>query len=295
MRIDWAAGLSGATGPFATVAMDVSRHDATGGHETDVRWEDHARRLAELGAPDEVVTALGATLTSAHGRPGDVGRLAVATAADGVVLDVLLPVPPVRESTQWGPVPHLLPGVRALNDHASYAVAIVSSGGGEIHLVTPFGEAARQEVAGDHDVLHRVPGGGWSQRRYQQRVEDSVARNAAEVAQELGRIVRAERPDLVFVTGQEKSVTDLLAQAPAEVTDRAVRIHEGRPDDAIAEAVASWLRDRRAEVLDRFASAEARQQEAVQSLPDVVAALQRGQVDELLLVDDPSSDLELWA
>jgi hypothetical protein len=76
---------------------------------------------------------------------------------------------------------------------------------------------------------------------------------------------------------------------------RAARDGETARDAEIAAVLAEWLRERRAALLERFAAAEARQDNAVQSVPDVVTALQRGQVDELLLVDDPSSDLTLWA
>jgi hypothetical protein len=291
MKLDWASGLSGATGPFATVVVDAGRDAAGAAHDIEVRWEAHARDLAALGAPDDVVKSLGDVVTAPHGRPGAVGRLTVAN-ADGVVLDLLLPEVPVRESTLWGPVPQLLPAVRALGGRPSYVRADVDSAGGEIHVVTPWGEAARETVEGDHDVLHRVPGGGWSHRRYQRRVEDSVARNAEEVARALAEVVRQYRPDLVIVGGEEKAVTDLLAQSPGDVTRHVHRIHR---DGEVAELVSRHARKRRAALLDRFAGAEARQQEAVQSLPDVVTALQRGQVEEVLLVDDPRSDLTLWA
>jgi hypothetical protein len=303
MKLDWAAGLSGTTGPFATVSVDASRDEPDAAREIELRWQAHARRLADLGAPDAVVKALGEAVTAPHGRAGDVGQLLVAT-ADGIALDLVLPRPPVRESASWGPVPQLLPAVRALNGRLSYVLAEVDSAGGAIHVVTPWGEAASEEVRGDHDVLHRVPGGGWSHRRYQRRVEDSVARNADEVARALAAIVREHRPDLVLVGGEEKAVTDLLDQSPGEVTGRVHRVHRGSRapgagnearDAEVAELVARHARERRAAVLDRFTGAEARQEAAAQSLPDVVAALQRGQVDELLLVDDPSSDLTLWA
>jgi hypothetical protein len=302
MRMDWASGLSGTTGPYATVATDASRNEEDSARENQLRWEGHARRLTELGAPDDVVKALGDTVTAPTHRGGRHGRLTVAT-SDGVVLDLVLPGPPVRESSLWGPVPQLLPAARVLRDHLTYVLAEVDSAGGEIHVVTPWGEVT-QDVQGDHDELHAVPGGGWSHRRYRSRVEDSIARNADEVARVLADVVRDTRPELVLLAGEPKSVSELLDGAPGEIRSRAVRLQrgsraakdgEGALDAEIAAVVAERLRQRRAEVLDRFAGGEARQDSAVQSLPDVVGALQRGQVDELLLVDDPSSDLTLWA
>ena len=302
MRLDWASELSGTAGPFATVSIDTSRNEEDAARGVELRWEAHARHLAGLGAPDEVVKALGEAVTAPTHRGGRHGRLAVAT-SDGVVLDLVLPEPPVRESSSWGPVPQLLPAARALRHHLTYVLAELDAAGGEIHVATPWGKASR-EVQGEHDVLHPVPGGGWSHRRYRSRVEDSIARNAGEVARALADVVRETRPDLVLLTGEEKSVTELLDSASGEVTQRSVRLRHGSRaardgerarDEEIAAVVADRLRERRAAVFDRFAGGEARQDSAVQSLPDVVAALQRGQVDELLLVDDPSSDLTLWA
>ncbi len=301
MRLDWASELSGKTGPFATVSMDVSRNDADADREVEARWEAHARRLAELGAPDGVLKALGDAVTRPTGRGGQTGRLAVAT-ADGVVLDLVLPEPPVRESGLWGPVPQLLPAARALRHGITYVLAEVDSAGAEIQVVTPWGSTT-QEVQGEHDVLHKFGGGGWSHRRFQMRVEDSIARNAGEVARRLAELVREVRPEIVFVAGEPKSVTEVLDASPGEVTDVAVRLQHGSRaakegetarDEEIAAAIEAKLRERRADVFDRFAAGEARQDTGVQSLPDVVAALQRGQVEELLLVDDPSSDLTLW-
>ena len=53
-------------------------------------------------------------------------------------------------------------------------------------------------------------------------------------------------------------------------------------------------RDADGALLDRFNTAEGRQEAAVQSLEDVVDAARRVQIEELLLHDDPMSTLKLW-
>jgi hypothetical protein len=50
----------------------------------------------------------------------------------------------------------------------------------------------------------------------------------------------------------------------------------------------------RAAVVYRFREAEGRQDVAVQGLDAVLETLRRGQVEELLLRDDPTSPLQLW-
>ena len=86
---------------YGAGVIDAGRDDESAAREVELRWEAHARDLSALGAPDDVVKSLGDVVTAPHGRPGDAGRLTVAT-RDGVVLDLLLPEPPVRESTRDG-------------------------------------------------------------------------------------------------------------------------------------------------------------------------------------------------
>lgn len=183
-----------------------------------------------------------------------------------------------------GAVPNLLPAVRALNAASSYLLAEVNSAGADVHVVSADGSSVEDaSVDGDHDVLHKVPGGGWAHRRLQMSVEDSIARNAGEVAEALASEVRRHTPDVVLLAGEGKSVTEVLDQLPTAMVQGAVRLHSGgRAAGTDVDALDREIRDiptrldreRRDRVLDRFAGAEARQLEAVQGLEDVVTVLQ---------------------
>jgi len=299
MRLDRLHFLTALQGPFATVSTDVTRDDEAGAHELAARWDSHARRLAELGAPEDLLAAMGTAVTRPTQRSGKVGRLVVATAA-GVALDYLLPEPPVREQATWGPVPDLLPVVRALSAMTSYLLAEIDSAGADLHVVSADGSSLEAAtIEGEHDVLHKVPGGGWAHRRLQMRVEDSIARNAGEVAEALAREVRRHSPDVVLLTGQDKPVAAVLDQLPTPVTERSRRIHSGGRaagtddealDQAVNEVLADHDRERRDALLERFSAAEGRQAGAVQGLDNVVTVLQQGQVDELLLREESGAD-----
>jgi hypothetical protein len=185
-----------------------------------------------------------------------------------------------------------------------YAVVRLDRAGADIEVVGPSGEVQdAEEVEGDHDVLHKVPGGGWSQRRYQERVEDSAARNVGHVADHLDRLVRRERPELVLVMGDDEAVAELRDRAGAELSERLVVLGSGgraagtseeAEQEAVEEALEEHRRARRAALLDAFEEQRNRQQRAVESLDDVVDVLRRGQVERLLLQDDPTSTLTLW-
>ncbi len=300
MDLAFVKPLTDHKGPFATLCLDVSRDTEAGSTQVELRVRELADRLAELGAPQgvrEEVAQVAAAPTHVAGR---VGRLVVAD-AEGVVADLLLPEPPVRPEAGWGPAPELLPAVRAFADRVAYLLVQVDTAGADVHVVGRFGEHDEESVDGNQEVLHKVPGGGWAHRRLQMRVEDSITRNAHEVADHLARLVREHRPELVLVTGEDKAVAELLDHASGEVSALVHKVaagsraqSRGEQDPDLEAVLAEHAAGRRAAVIERFSSAESRQQEAVQGLDAVVAALQQGQVEELLLHDDPSSTLQLW-
>src|SRR3954469_15232763 len=70
--------LYGASGPFATVMLDVSHDNENGEHEHELRVRAAAEDLAEQGAPDSVVDEVTARLGELVDDPAPVGRIVVA-------------------------------------------------------------------------------------------------------------------------------------------------------------------------------------------------------------------------
>jgi hypothetical protein len=302
MRLHWLRDVLDHPAPFVTLSIDASRETPTGDREVDLRVTSLERELRDAGAPSDLVETAAEAARRPTGRGGSLGKLVVA-GADGIALDLTVPTPPVREEALAGPAPHLLPAVRALATSTPYLLVQVDRAGADLTFVGPTGGSERESVDGGHDVLHKIPGGAWSQRRYQSRVEDSWERNADAVAAEVDTVVSRHAPPVVIVTGDERAagrLRDAVAPHTAErlhVLDgggRAAGVDEQALADAVQETLAEHRRAVRADVLGRFQQGEGRQDVAVQGLPDVVAALRRAQVDELLLRDDPSSTLTLW-
>ena len=235
--------------------------------------------------------------------PGPVGRLVVAD-PDGIALDLVLPARPVQDEVGSGPAPHLLPVFRALRDKVSYLLAEVDRTGAEVTVVNGLGLTQdHREVEGSHDELHKVGGGQMSSRRIQARAEDSWARNAAEVAHELDRLIAEHHPAVVLLDGDAVTVTDLLDAGSQRLSELAVRLSSGgraagvstaARDAEIEGVLVNHQRSVQADLLERFGAAEGRQQAAVQSLEDAVDAARRAQVEELFLHDDPASTRTLW-
>jgi len=303
MRIPLLQHLSNRHGPFVTVSVDVTRTDEIAAREIELRWQELRRSATNKGVPEKLLVAMGETLLVPTGLSGPRGRLVVAD-PDGIALDLVLPERPVRNEIRYGPAPHLLPAFRALQGTIPYLLAEVDRTGADVTVVDLLGtDADHVHVQGTHDVVHKVPGGQTSQRRMQGRAEDSWARNAAEVAKELDALVAHHRPAAVLLAGDITAVGDVLDAASGQVRELAVRLSSGgRASGASAEALAAEVKTALADhqraataaLMDRFNTAEGRQEAAVQSLEDVVDAARRMQIEELLLHDDPMSTLKLW-
>ena len=303
MRLDRLGDLTHRKGPFATLSIDPMVDGEPGRRGVDMRLQAHVKRLSDLGAPAQVVSAIEAAVNAPTGRGGHIGRLVVAD-RDGVGLDLVLPERPVREEAVWGAVPHLLPAVRAFSRSTSYLLAEVDSSGADLQVVDARGDGHEApSIEGGHDVLHKVHGGGPSHRRFQTRVEDSIERNAGAVAEALTTEVNRYGSEVLLLAGIDKPVSAVLEQLPPSVAERAIRLKSGgraagtdhkSRDREVSEVLEARDRKRRAAILERFKGAQGRQREAVQGLESVVEVLQRGQVAELLLHDNPASDLTLW-
>jgi hypothetical protein len=305
VKIDWLAHLTAHEGPFATVVTDVSHDDQGAAGAVELRWRAHEERLGRLGVPERVVQDLHEVVASPTRRGGAVGRVVVASLEDGVLLDQLVPQAPPEESCTVGPVPDLVPVLRAFAGSASYVLAVVDAAGADVQVVSARGdELEAGTVVGEHDVLHKVPGGGWAHRRFQLRVEDSVDRDAGQVSQALDTEVRRHRPELVLLAGEPRPVSAVADQVGEEVRSRLVRLRSGsRADGADAESlvaeVESVVRERvearRCELVEDWTRAAGQERDAAQGLDDTATALARGQVQELLVDEGALGDRSLWA
>jgi len=157
--------------------------------------------------------------------------------------------------------------------------------------------------AGDaEDPIRKVHAGGWSQRRYQQRAENTWEHNARNVAEEVARL--AERVDarIVVVAGDVRAIELLREDLPSEIVARLEGVPGGRAEDgsaaafhrAVDEAVASAVRQDREALLDLFAQELGQRDRAVQGVARTLRALSMAQVDVLLIRDEPRDDRTVW-
>ncbi|WP_026545116.1 Vms1/Ankzf1 family peptidyl-tRNA hydrolase [Arthrobacter sp. 35/47] len=283
-------------GPWVTVYTDASTGTVDSLHADDVRPENIATALEAAGASKDDRKAVAEALRqSAKGMPDPVARLIVA--ANGTVeLDQFLPGPlALPEFTSVNGVPNLCPLLWHRPDDFAYVVAEVGRDGGEVHLrrANDLQDANMLHIEGDTENLKKVPGGGWSQGRYQHRTENIWKANAADIAGEIDRVVRSSRARLLIVAGDIRArnlVAEQLSEQSKEILS-VVESHsrtEGADKEAYAQEiekrVAECIARRQTQLLERLNNQKGRPNpESAEGIGSVVHALQQAQVDTLFL------------
>ncbi len=287
-------------GNVATAYVDVSRANEDGAREVEIRADNMRRELLDGGADESLVEAVASRIVEPTGHGGDTSRVVIAH-GDQLVTDMVLATV-VPGQQHHGPIAHLLPLARAIAEDVRYALVRVDRSGADITVAGTVDPAQREITSeGDHDVLTRVKVGGWSQRRYQMRVEDSIERNAETVAKDLDRLAGSERIDLVLLAGDPESVASVRDKVGVRVSDRIQDLDrgsraEGGSDDLVDEeveaAVQRFRSGRITSVLDRLGPADAPKAVGV---AETLEALRRGQVETLILLDGALDDREAHA
>lgn len=305
MNLGWLRHLyeTDESGPFATVYLDASRTDEAAVQEVPLRWRRTREHLTEQGAPGALLDRLEETALEPTGEGGPHG-LALVGAGESVLLNRVLPRPPARETASWSPLPHVMALVRQEAYVVPYVLLVVDREGADFTVVGPRGEeVASHEVEGTDDVIRKVHPGGWSSARYQRRAEDSWEKNGAQVARELDRTVRRHGARMVMVAGDLRATAAMLDHVSGGTREILVELEHGSRSagasdklmlDEVDELVVRTATSDAVATMDAFAQERGRDGAAAEGLAPVVAALQRAQVQALLLQDNPSSTATLW-
>ncbi|WP_182113518.1 Vms1/Ankzf1 family peptidyl-tRNA hydrolase [Actinotalea sp. JY-7876] len=295
MKLDSLKPLIHHDGPLTTVCLDATRGDESGDREVRNRWNGMRRALEQEGAPAQTLAALEEAVLRPTHVPGRHGRYLVASGSQ-ILMDRVLAEPPVRDEAFHDGAPSLAPAVAAADEAVRYLLVEIDRQGADLVWSDAESHAAgdvHEQVEGGHDELHKFNGGGWAQRRFQMRVQDSWERNAEAVATEVDKLVADLRPELVLVTGDVRAVPllrDALGHAAKELLvevpggSRADGVKEDVFAQRVHEVLEAYRARRREAVADRVREALGRGDGAVTSLDDVVDVLRKGQVDELVVV-----------
>ncbi len=271
------------TAPFLTVLLPSPSEHADAAHRLDVRWRN-ARRAIEGRWPAELVDQLDRHVDD---LPHDGGEaVAIVQASDGALLSEFLAVGIERGWSDVEDLPRLavvienrqrtLPHIQVLTDRAGADVVGFDAGA----IVDA------ESVQGDTQHIHRGHPGGWSQRRFQQRAENTWERNADSVAEAVREMASGLLPVLVTVAGEVRArnlVADALVDLPGDPA--IVQLEQGDPD-GVAAGTLRALGDVHAR-LQRAALERLRSEPSTTDPREVLDALEAGRVATLLGADRP--------
>ena len=291
-----------ASGPYATVCADVTHTTENADTEVELRVRALGEQLTDQGAPEVVVEAVRSRLLEAN-EGGEIGTLrgrALVVAADGsVVLDQPLVDAPRREVAEYSPTPDLMPILRQLPGRVSHIVVVTDRVGADISVATLVGRPEiEDEVEGDSFQIRKFQGGGWAHHRYQHNAENKWIHNADNVAGRIASLVRRLHPRFVLLAGDVRARQILTDRASDLWSELIVSMDEGgraagadrEPvDQRAAELVAEHEAREEADAVEKIESAAAHGL-AVTGTASVVEALRKGQVETLVLADQPDDE-----
>jgi peptide chain release factor subunit 1 len=284
--------------PFLSIYVDA-RPDNTGREhwqanvrkELGERAKSYGRRTPAREDFDAAVERALGWLEREH-RPTANGVVVFACTSADIFEPLELEVPLEATEIYAAPRPHLYPLARVLDRYRRYAVAVTDTSLARIFVVALGTIEPRGEVEGEK--MRRTDMGGWSQARYQRHVDHHRAEHTREVVEALERIVREERIDHVAVAGNETAMALLRAQLTKPLAALVTEL----PHVGVGASEAEILR----ETLEIMSQQEGRDDvERVARMYDAYragglgmiglagtrAALENGQVHELLLVASP--------
>ncbi|MBB3664020.1 MULTISPECIES: Rv2629 family ribosome hibernation factor [Prauserella salsuginis group] len=290
MRRNELQDVLAAEGPFACAYFDASHDTEDAADRIRLQWRSVREQLTEQGADQATVDAMNRAVSGGEPPVGTAGRALIGAGGD-LLVDEWLPSPP-QTVARRSEVPYLLPLLATMDRPVPYVAVIADRTEARLKAVDHSGEpVATEDVSGEDYHVHKPRGGGWSHRRIQQYAEESVKRNARDMADEADLLAQKVSARLVAIGGEAQTRSALRDELSPRCAEIAVELNagpaEGEPDldeyDAwLDELVARQQAEDRDDIVQRYRAAAGRD-EGASGLRAVTAALRDGRVATLLV------------
>ena len=286
--------LLAAPGPFASIYFEHSPDTEDAGTPLDLKWRALRAELDEQGADESVTAEIEQAVLDVRPPIGRSGR-AVVACATGVVLNEHLLRPTADTVVRVSELPYIVPILEHGFEQPNYLLAVVDHTGAEI-TAHVNGTLRSETVDGGGYPVHKAAGAATAGYGDPQlRTDEAARKNARAVADRVSELVDDTAFDTVFVVGEVRSRSDLLAALPDRVGERAVPLqvgarHSGRGFGEIQPAIEALFSRRRLSAIDaaaeRFTVEVGRGSGlAAEGLDAVCSALRQGTVDTLIIGD----------
>jgi len=189
--------------------------------------------------------------------------------------------------------PHLYPLARLMDQYGRYAVVLADTNRAQIFVFAAGRAVEKEELQNVKTKQSKV--GGWSQARYQRHVENYHLHHAKEVIETLEKIVTDEGINHVILAGDEATVIPLLReQMPKTLEEKVIEtlsLGIDTPEhELLEESLTAFRRNDSLtdmEKVERLLSEYRGDNLGVAGVPETLAALSNGQVEELLIAAKP--------
>jgi hypothetical protein len=294
------ADLIRRAGPFLSVFLNTERHTADSPQRSLARWKTVRHDLPQKAVPDAILERIAEIVSEAH-LEGD--GLAVIADADRILHVEHGPALRMNDEATWGKIPRLVPIIRWRQSEPTYLVVMTDRTGADLFGFRRCSPELHAEVEGEDNEIRKVQAGGWSQRRYQQRAEDSWEKNAEQVAERVTRLADQIKPAFVAVAGDVRAVALLRDSLPERVAELVHVIEKEIPrklekDDPVPEdvwaLVQQHVRETGEALLARFEEERGQHDKAVEGVDATARALAMAQAAVLLIADWSENDHQLW-
>ena len=191
--------------------------------------------------------------------------------------------------------PLLYPLARLNDQYRRYAVVLADTNRAQIFVFAAGRAIELEEV--ENVKTKRTKVGGWSQARYQRHEQNYHLQHAKEVVDILEKIVREENIEQVILAGDETVVIPLLRdQLPKAVEEKvidAINLVIDTPEhEVLEESLKVFQRHDTLtdmEKVERLFNEYRADDLGVAGVPETLAALSNGQVEEVLIAEKPES------
>ncbi len=223
-------GILHGQGPFLTVYIATPGDIENAAQDNVAGWQAQRDRLVAEGATEDALLAIDDLVPTAHEH----GAALYAIAGEKELHHVSYwAAPPVRTIAQWSALPVLAPVIDARQGALPYMTVVADRTGADMHVISYGNEVAADTVQGDpSDPIRKVNPGGWSQRRFQMRAEDTWQHNAQNTAARMAELVGAHNPRAVFLAGDVRAVQMIQSDLPKNLGASVIVVDGSRANDS---------------------------------------------------------------
>jgi release factor family 2 len=278
--------------PTVSMYLEGRRFGVDSAEDLDLRIRSLLGALRATGADSatlEAIRSYSTRLAPAH------AQYAVFARDGSIVYQRAMAGPVAFDLARFAAPPVVAPVLRWLFTRPPHVVVVVDRAGAEITSVAGAGgRVVTTTVVGPDDLITAISPRGWSQPRFQRRVEDSWRHNATAVLDAAVQALRHVHARLMFIAGDTRAVhlvRDGLDRARIDVSVREIpggRTVDGGVLTAAAAGVAEDADARVCEVLTRLREAGGPVGMATEGASETLAALAAGRAEVLLVVDEPA-------